>query len=308
MFRMHESLLTHLEVAMPASLNLSRPKENGTDAYQMRRILLAHDSSYAAQQALEDAESFAHRFHAEIILVRVETAAEEFSSSAMASQRKEDASELNTLAKCLTAKGIANRAVLRTGTVGDTLFHIAHQEKADLLMLGAYGRGSQDRQALGSTAEHLLRSIPCPVLTYGPHATAGLMHRMTAVPSLLVAIPLPFSFAWLEPALQFAHLFDLAIELVHVTESPAAHTDNAGYREQCDTLVQQIRQKGIAAGWTIFVGVPAIFLHACAVERESPLIVLPLQRRDRLSSITSDNVAAQIIRCSIVPVLSYRID
>lgn len=244
---------------MPASLNLSHPKESGINAYQMRRILLAHDNSYAAQQALEDAESFAHRFHAEIILVRVEATAEEFSSSAMASQRKEDASELDTLAKCLTAKGIANRAVLRTGTVGDTLFHIAHQEKADLLMLGAYGRGSQDRQALGSTAEHLLRSIPCPVLTYGPHATAGLMHRMTAVPSLLVAIPLPFSFAWLEPALQFAHLFGLAIELVHVTESPAAHTDNGGYREQCDTLAQQIRQKGIAAGWTIFVGVPAIF-------------------------------------------------
>ena len=293
---------------MPAPLDFSPPALRGTGKYQLRRILLAHDNSHAARQALEDAEALALRFQAEIILVRVQTAGEDFSSTALASLRKEDFLELDTIVKHLSAKGITSRTMVRTGMVGDTLFHVSHEERADLLMLGAYGHGSQDRQTLGSTAEHLLRAIPCPVLTYGPHASAGFLRRMNANPSLLVAIPLPFSIESLEPALQIAQLLGLAIELVHVVQEPGPRRDNGKFCEQCENLALQIRQRGIAADWTIFVGVPAIFLHACVEERKSPTLMLPLQRRDRLSSITSDNVAAQIIRCSAVPVLSYRID
>jgi hypothetical protein len=39
------------------------------------------------------------------------------------------------------------------------------------LLLGAFGYGPIDRPRLGSTAEHLLRTVRCPVFVVGPHAT-----------------------------------------------------------------------------------------------------------------------------------------
>lgn len=293
---------------MPASIKLPNEVDNRAGEYKLRRILLAHDNSYAAQQAFKDAEALALRFHAEIILVRVVVPNEEYSGRALSSKREEDSAELESLVESLSAKGISSRTIVRAGLVGDTLFHIAHQEKADLLLLGAYGLGSQDRQTLGSTAEHLLRAIPCPVLTFGPHATSGLLQRLEAVSSLLVAVPLPFQSDWLQPAVQIAQLFGKEIELVHVTQTSRQRVEESKSREQCEALAAWVREQGVAANWTIFSGVPSIFVHACAEERKSAVIVLPLQRRDRLSSITSDNVAAQIIRQAKIPVLSYRID
>lgn len=293
---------------MPASIRKSNGAESGGGPYKLRRILVAHDNSYAATRAMEDAESFARRFHSEIILVRVISAGEDLSSATLSAERKEAVADLEVLVDGLVSKGIASRYVLRVGLTGDTLFHVAHQEQANLMMLGAYGLGSQDRQTLGSTAEHLLRAIPCPAMTYGPHASSGLLARLEGSSSLLVAVPLPFQKDWLEPAIEFAQLFGKGIELVHVTQTSRQCQEDSRSSQECEDLAGWVRQHGIAANWTVFVGVPAIFLHACAEERKSPLVVLPLQRRDRLSSITSDNVAAQVIRCSSVPILSYRID
>jgi Universal stress protein family len=38
----------------------------------------------------------------------------------------------------------------------------------DVLFLGAYGNNRLDRRVLGSTAETLLRTLPCPVVTIRP--------------------------------------------------------------------------------------------------------------------------------------------
>lgn len=276
--------------------------------YAIRKILIAHDGSSAAETALKDAIGLAREFGAEIVLARVGLPGDEFSGSALAAGKAEDISDLERIQQGLLQEGIKSHILLRTGVVGDTLFDISHKERSDVLMLGAYGHGRHDRQALGSTAEHLLRSIPCPAITYGPETQPGLMERLKEGRPILLPIPMPCPQCDLDFAGQIARLFHSPLELLHVIQGPhVAHT-RSKHEKACHELVRGLEEQGVKACCTIFFGVPEVFIHAVAVERSAPLILMPLQRRDRLSSITSDNVAAQIIRRSRVPVMSYRLD
>lgn len=280
----------------------SRPR------YAIRKILVAHDGSPASENALKDAIGLAREFGSEIVLARVELPGEEFSASSLASRKLENISDLEQIQQQLSQQGLKSHILTRTGLVGDTLFDISHKERGDVLMLGAYGHGRRDRQTLGSTAEHLLRSIPCPALTYGPEAQAGLIERLKEGHPILVPIPMPCAQCDLDFAGQIASLFHSPVELLHVIQGPHIARTRIKHEKACRELARGLEKQGVKTCCTIFFGVPEVFIHAVAVERSTPLILMPLQRRDRLSSITSDNVAAQIIRRSRVPVMSYRLD
>jgi nucleotide-binding universal stress UspA family protein len=45
------------------------------------------------------------------------------------------------------------------------ILRIAAEERSDLIVLGAHGRGPIDRMLFGSTAQHVVRQALCPVLT-----------------------------------------------------------------------------------------------------------------------------------------------
>lgn len=276
--------------------------------YAIRKILVAHDGSPASENALNDAIEIARAFDSEIVLTRVELSDGDLTSTSLAARKSETVSELEQLQQQLAQQDVKSHILVRTGIVGDTLFDITHKERGDLLMLGAYGHGRRDRQTLGSTAEHLLRSIPCPALTYGPLAESGLMQRLKTGRPILVPIPMPFPLSDLDFAAQIADLFHSSIELLHVIQGPHLPRIRSKQEKACRALARGLKKQGVNACSTIFFGVPEVFIHAVAVERNTPLILMPLQRRDRLSSITSDNVAAQIIRKSHVPVMSYRLE
>ena len=62
----------------------------------------------------------------------------------------------------------------RFPTAGDAIVEYANEADADLIVMGTHGRSGFNRFTLGSTAEHVLRRAPCPVLTVGPEAEADL--------------------------------------------------------------------------------------------------------------------------------------
>jgi nucleotide-binding universal stress UspA family protein len=279
-----------------------------TSGYQVQKILVAHDASFSSTQALQDAIALGRQYHSEIILARIEPPSGDLSEREYSERRAENRIELESLTKEITKNGLHGRFIVRAGLVGDSLFDISCKENADLLMLGAYGHGRQDRQTLSSTVEHLLRAIPCPVLTYGPHAQAGLVDRLNKKQPLLLAVALPCDLAQLEQAIRIARLFSIGIELIHVAEFSHLSASGDSLEHACGALSSAIRRQGVRASWSLFFGVPEVFIDACSIERQRPLIVLPLKRRDRLSSITSDNVAAQVIRRAAIPVMTYRLD
>lgn len=275
--------------------------------FQLNLIVIAHDGSSAASRALEDAIALSSRYHSQILVARVEPPVEEFSGGAHPS-RADDTAELETIKKRFLAERINVRTTIRTGLVGDTLFDIVRRERADLLMLGAYGHGTQDRQTLGSTAEHLLRSVQCPTLTYGPQAKSGLHRRLNTQDPILLPISLPCNIAQLEKVVRIVRLFSDGIDIIHVASHSHSIRIQSEDEKACENLAAQLRTEGLRISWSLFFGVPESMIYASSIRSNTPFILFPLKRRDRLSSIFSDNLAAQVIRRATVPVMTFRID
>lgn len=57
------------------------------------------------------------------------------------------------------------RTVIRKGPAQAEIVALAAEERADLVVMGTHGRGGVSRVLLGSVADRVLRTAPCPVLT-----------------------------------------------------------------------------------------------------------------------------------------------
>ncbi len=273
--------------------------------YHLKRILVAHDASPDSELALEDAVAMAKRFQSEIILAYVQPPPEEGADSLENLQIEDKArhAHIEGITKRLVADGLDIRSIIRGGIVGDTLFNIACEEDADLLLLGAYGYGSQDRRTLGCTAEYLLRVLPCAALTYGPNVTHSSFSGSQKGP-VLVPVSLPCSPNQLRRAIEIATLLGIRLELLHVVE-PANPGAMRTAEHKCELLALQLRGGGLNVQWSVLCGSPDALIRARSSELDSPFILMPLKWRKSLSSITSDNVAAHVIRLSHVPVMTY---
>lgn len=62
---------------------------------------------------------------------------------------------------------------LEIGDARDVIDQVAAQLGADLVVMGTHGRRGVRRVLLGSVAEAVVRSAPCPVLTVRPRAATG---------------------------------------------------------------------------------------------------------------------------------------
>jgi len=68
-------------------------------------------------------------------------------------------------------RGIAQigQVLLRTGDARDVINHTASELGADLIVMGTHGRRGVTRALLGSVAETVVRTAPCPVLSVRMH-------------------------------------------------------------------------------------------------------------------------------------------
>jgi nucleotide-binding universal stress UspA family protein len=68
-------------------------------------------------------------------------------------------------AAALTREGVPTRWRRRVGVVHAEIGTVAREEAADYIVIGTHGRGGLDRVMLGSVAERVVRTAPCPVIT-----------------------------------------------------------------------------------------------------------------------------------------------
>jgi nucleotide-binding universal stress UspA family protein len=59
---------------------------------------------------------------------------------------------------------------LLTGSPADTIVEVAAAENVDLIVMGTHGRTGLRRLLMGSIAEAVVRTAPCPVLIFKPPA------------------------------------------------------------------------------------------------------------------------------------------
>lgn len=144
-----------------------------------KKILVPLDGSEEAEQALSPARTLARTFEAELRLVTVEEMHDQLAPSEwdlsmgdfLDRKRNEIQKNLDRLAQGLQPEIHVTTAVLPLGPPVQRLLEEARECQADLIVLYSHGRGGIARIFIGSVAERLTRTAPCPVMIVHPQAS-----------------------------------------------------------------------------------------------------------------------------------------
>jgi nucleotide-binding universal stress UspA family protein len=138
-----------------------------TQHYQT--ILAAVDFTAASRHALREAASLCRQHGASLVVAHIVDQPEAPPAFTGVDSRVLPAHGDTTLRayaalEDLTAGLRASKLVIAEGSVHSRLHDLAHEVRADLIVMGAAGVCALDRFLVGSVAERLLREAPIPVL------------------------------------------------------------------------------------------------------------------------------------------------
>jgi nucleotide-binding universal stress UspA family protein len=143
----------------------------------IQKILVPLDGSDLARKALPYAEELAHRFEAELILVRVIQAMPvvvEYGVPVyepdLAQLQQEAELYLDGLKGELRQLQIpAQTIVLADQPVPEAIINLASEKAADLIVMSTHGRSGLSRWVFGSVANKVLQRAACPVYLVRAH-------------------------------------------------------------------------------------------------------------------------------------------
>jgi nucleotide-binding universal stress UspA family protein len=155
------------------------------DSLTLRRILVPTDFSDSSRFAVETGRSWAERFQAEFHLLHVVedhspsvaqvNLADPVFQSCYHELVRRGEQQLNDLG----VSGLPPSSIRRKVVVGNPIDRIdeyASEHSIDLIVMGTHGRRGPSHWMIGSVAERVVRSAPCPVLVVRPR-TGQLLKR-----------------------------------------------------------------------------------------------------------------------------------
>ena len=148
-----------------------------------------------------------------------------------------DEQKMRDLETFVARSGCAHTLVRERGRTEHVVPKVVEKYGIDLIIVGSHGRQGIEKLARGSVAEHLIRLVPCPVLTLGPHVrsvSGGL--RYSEVLCAIDSTAATSAFAY---ALSMARRFQGSLTLLHVitaAEQSAAREMDAVLAETTDKL------------------------------------------------------------------------
>ncbi len=147
------------------------PPGDGPPQVPFRTIVAATDFSEASADAWADARLLAGRSGAHLSLVHVvewpfgESSGPDPVTALRESIEAEARAQLRALAAGPTEDPAVVDTVVLRGKPSREIAAFAREHHADLIVMGASGRGALDLALLGSTTHKVLHRAPCPVLT-----------------------------------------------------------------------------------------------------------------------------------------------
>jgi nucleotide-binding universal stress UspA family protein len=157
----------------------SRPDQQPEAAvYQMRHILVPTDFSEHSVYAFSLACDLARQNQAELLLLHVAAppGPEQVSFGEMARQQEPEHYYRRLLQEMRQlfpagARDVPVQYLITEGEPVAEIDRVARARACDLIIVGTYGHNVLRRVLLGSTAEQLVRTAPCPVLVVKlPHS------------------------------------------------------------------------------------------------------------------------------------------
>lgn len=203
----------------------------------------------------------------------------------------------------------ACRVLLERGDLADVIPELIREQAVDLVVLGTHGRRGVSKLVLGSGAEKIYRSAPCPVMTVGPRVHRGEWKlRRILCPVDVVEDPEPFlhyALSLVEEN-QAEFIVMQAIPLVPWQHRAAVEVQ---MRERMERLIPPESRDWCAPQFVVRWEHPAEAVLAAAADREADLIVMGVRkaRAAGLSDHLPWPVASEVVSRAPCPVLTVRI-
>jgi nucleotide-binding universal stress UspA family protein len=291
----------------------------------LRRILFPTDFSASADEVMTHAAHLARETGAELHVLHVyEVSASKPTSGpdeGAADFRSRITERIRQIGAEFGGEDLRTVAVVRTGEApAPVINEYAADASIDLIVVGTHGRRGLKRVFMGSVAEEIIRSAPCPVYCIrqgeDQHTPAiRLPHR--------IVVPTDFS--------EYAHRAIAAtrrfasdateVHLVHVVEDmvpPAIYgLEYPTYHDMTAEIEQHARTELANLAGTILggdaevvtavvTGYPASAITDYARDNDADLIVLTTHGRSGVERLLLGSVTEKIVRTSEIPVLIVR--
>lgn len=133
---------------------------------KLTKILCPIDFSASSEAALKYAAAMARDSAAELIVVYVDEGPLAYDAGMLGFVEPESDLQPESRLQAITQTlpDLACRACSLQGDPAAQIVQLAKDESVDLIVLGTHGRTGLARLLMGSIAEAVLRSAPCPVL------------------------------------------------------------------------------------------------------------------------------------------------
>jgi universal stress protein A len=147
---------------------------------EIHHILAPTDFSEYSKQAVECARELAQKFGAKLLLLHVVELPPYLDEGFVPArtglledlQRQASLDLAQVLLEAQGAKVEISRQVV-VGIPYRTIVEVAAAEKVDLIVMATHGRTGLSHLVMGSVAERVVRTAPCPVLTIRPAAATA---------------------------------------------------------------------------------------------------------------------------------------
>ncbi len=276
----------------------------------LHKLAVAYDFTVFSEIALEYAVQLAQEHHSQIVVEHIEhpsafEADMECGLGAVKAAHTQTEREVRSIAQHLRERGLTSSSFCRFGPQTDMLVQLAIEIRPDLLLLGASGHRRSDAWRLGSTAEFLLRCLPCPALTFGPQVAFA---NGVSLPGrhLVYASSLLTGFG---PAARFAEFFarcwGAELEVLHVIDDWSVHYDSRKH-SQMDAkgaaLAKEFGDRGIDAQWSVRLGSRSETILERAAQLGADMIIFGIDHK--VADSTIDGMINATIQQSVCPVLT----
>ena len=188
------------------------------------------------------------------------------------------------------------------GAVAEMLTNLAESSRADLIVMATHGRTGFARARLGSMADMVVRHASMPVLLVHPEPD-GSIARAPLCRRILVPLDgSDFSEEVLQPATDFARLYDAEVMLVHVVDH-RAKLPNA-YLDPARATGVLLRHGGRIE--TVLAAHVVDGILDAAERMGADLIAMATHGRGGLTRLVMGSTASDLISRTHLPVLLRR--
>jgi len=278
----------------------------------LNHVLVPHDFGDTSKTAMDYAIALARMFNAVLDVLHVRDRADNVIPSRFP---RELYDELQATVRerllSITAQDATKPTLdfhLRSGTAHAEILRFAKEQRTDLIVMGTHGRSGVAHAVMGSVAETVVRTAPCPVLTVRKPP------REYLAPNILV--PTDFGVAS-DTALSYgrtlAHTFGGRLHLLHLMENyfmrpivadPRA-LEAAARRQLGERLTTSDRDNGATAILEVSDH-PAASIVEYANASQIDFIVMGTHGRQAMERLLTGSVAERVVRTASCPVLTVR--